>query len=719
MFSDTAFRFAGIKPQTYILRLQDVQYQPYDTVIAVVEGTNVLKTPLVLKPATLGEVVVRGARPVLKYSHGNISVDVANSYLKDDFSVANILGKLPGLIVHNESIGMFGKKSLRIYINGVQRSVSDLNVLQPGDVDRIEIIRNVGVEYESGVDAVIKIQTKKRREEKYHVFISDKFQLSSNYLNNGSNFRLYLGNHEKLAQYISLTNNFIKIEGQNISSSYTYFEDYTNSQFRDSHFRNRNGGPWLSYFLNWSINKNAELGFQCRGSFNNSAGQVNGTWNYDDETANRTGKLHSDNETASVQSGANLNYRQKIGMTGELSVIADYATRNTDKTTDVKESSGYWNANNITDADNKGNVFSITPEYKIKGKKFAYSTGLKYISLHSKSATEYRPSMDVEHTRLSEYSTGAYTVFDAQLSFVDIKSGIRLEYTNSSIRSDDVSNNLNRDYFNWVPYISLSRELNKHLNLTAYYRQNLKRPGLPLLNSTVNYVDSLSYTKGNPGLKAVTTDVFGFNAGVYKFDFMLEYRIDRDEIIPTRISDSENPNISVNTYTNKKEKSGYLTVGISYLFNSPVFTSMTSFNYGKQFGVTMPFRNEIIRFDKPKYYFQTSGNVNVFKNTSLNYYYRYNDSGDNNYTRTHTLNNRLEFEVSQYFMNRKLLVAFMVYGILFSNNEKRTAYYNGNNIIRMQDLDPSKGTMSLRIRYNWGVNKSIQQKSSNSDIGRL
>ncbi|MDR1169651.1 MAG: hypothetical protein LBK97_02315, partial [Prevotellaceae bacterium] len=65
MFSDTVFRFSGIKPQTYILRIQDVQYQLYDTLVTVVEGANVLNAPLVLKPASLGEVVVKASRPVL------------------------------------------------------------------------------------------------------------------------------------------------------------------------------------------------------------------------------------------------------------------------------------------------------------------------------------------------------------------------------------------------------------------------------------------------------------------------------------------------------------------------------------------------------------------------------------------------------------------------------------------------------------------------------
>jgi hypothetical protein len=719
MFSDSVFRFVGIKPQTYILRLQDIQYQPYDTLITIVEGTNVLKTPLVLKPKTLGEVVVRGSRPVLKYNHGNITVDVANSYLKDDVSVENILGKLPGVIVSNDGIiSMFGKGTPRIYINNAPRSADDLRALQPADIDKIEIIRNVGVEYESNVNAVIKIRTKKRREEKYHVLIGNSLMLGSTYLSNRPRLRLYLGNNEKLTQYISSDYQYVTIDQHNKSSAYTYFDDYTNSQLRDNYSSYKFNGPQLFYTLNYSINDDAELGVQYIGGLYNDRDRGNGTQDYDDETTHRTVDVNSENKEDTNLSNINVNYTQKIHKTGELSILADYAIRNTYDITDVKESTANWNANNITDADNNGKVFSVTPEYKVKGKKITYSAGLKYISLHSKSATEFRPSMDMVHTQLSEYSTGAYMVFDADLSFVDIKSGIRMEYTNSEIQSDDELNNLSRDYSNWIPYVSLSSELNEHLNLTAYYRQRLDRPSLYRLNSTMIYIDSLSYMRGNPGLKPVTTDVFGFNAGVYKFDFLLEYSINRNEIIDALIPDSKNPNILISTPINKQETSGDLTVEVSYSFNHPAFSNMTNLNYGKQFNVNMPFRNEIIRFDRPRYYFQTSGDVKIFKNTSLNYSYRYTSGGDNGYTRTYTPKNRFAFDLVQYFMSRKLMISI---GTYFSNQDKyssSTTYYNGN-IVQTQEQYSGFGTLTFNVRYNWGANKSIQQKSSNSDINRL
>jgi hypothetical protein len=720
MFSDTVFRFVAIKPQTYILRLQDIQYQPYDTLITVVEGTNVLNTPLVLKPKTLEEIVVRGLRPVLAYDQGNIAVDVANSYLKDDISVTNILGKLPGVIINNkEEISVFGKSNLLIYINGMQaRSGDEYKSLQPGDIEKIEIIRNVGSEYEANVDAVIKITTKKRREEKYHISISNALEKAS-YLTNTPSLSLYLGGREKVSQYITLTNVVGKSKDHHKSYAYTYFDNYTYSNFRDDYDFYKYGNISLFYSLNYSPDKDKTLGIQYSGRFSDLLDHVDGTRFYDDETTSSTVNLNSDEQSKTNTSIINVNYKQQVNTAGELSVVADYMFKTDNTVTDIEELATDWNAHNIIDADINGTVFSITPEYKIAGKKFTYSAGLKYSYLNNKSSTEFHSSLDVVQT--SEHLTGAYLIFNANLSFVDIKAGLRMEYTNSELRSGDGLNDMNREYFNLIPNISLSRDLNEHLNLTMYYRRTLSRPGIRNLRSTITYWDSLTYVTGNPRLKPAMTDAIGLNAGIYKFDFTLEYKTFSDRVIFHNISDSENPNRTIHTYTNIKEKHNELTVGVSRSFNHRIFTNMTSIHYNRQFNLRMPFRGEIIRFNRPKYVIKTSGDVTIFKNTSLGYAFFYNNGGDMDFLRWNKSYSYFDLTLSQYLMKKKLLISFSVEDVFNKFKGNRWTQYHANNILYTQDSDAIDSRFAVfKIRYNWGIQKSIRKKSSDTDhINRL
>jgi hypothetical protein len=460
------------------------------------------------------------------------------------------------------------------------------------------------------------------------------------------------------------------------------------------------------------------LGVQYSGSFLNLDLQTDGTRFYDDETTSRTVNLNNNEEFKNNSSVFNLNYRQKINSTSELLVVADYAIKNQNSTNDIKESSGDWRANNIIDADNAGRVFSVNSDYKITGKKFTYNAGLKYSYLNSKSTTEFRPSLNIDHTLSSEYLAGAYMTFSYDLPFINIKTGVRTEYTNSDMQSDNAANEMRRDYFNVAPHISLNSELNEHISLTAYYKQMLGRPSIGSLNSTVVYRDSLLYSKGNPHLQTEITDVFGFNTGFYQFDFSLDSRIYRNAKNSIYVLDSEGSNKIIKTYENMKEKYNTLTVGLSYSFNHPVFTNIININYGKQWNINMPFRGEIISLNEPRYSFKTSGNVNIFKNTSLKYSYFYRNGGDRGYLRSKS-QSKLQLTVAQYLMNRKLLLSFSVEDIFNKSQGNNYTEYN-NPVVYIQNSYGTTRGVSFYIRYNWGVKKSIQQKRSGTDhIGRL
>jgi hypothetical protein len=719
MFSDTVFLFSEIEPQTYFLRLRDMQYQPYDTLITVVEGANVLNVPVLLKPATLGEIVIKGSRRVLSYDHGNITVDVANSYLKDDVSLTGILGKLPGVVVDSEGeIGMFGKDRLQIYINEMKASSGELRSLQPLDIDRIEIIRNVGAEYDADIDAVIKIRTRKKRNENIFVSLNDNLNVS-HYLSNSVNLSVYLSYNEKLSQYFTYSNFAGKSRGHSRSYIYTYFDDYRNCNFRDDYSIDKSTRNNLFYSLNCSISKNKDLGVQYSGYFHSVPRERNGTrLIYHDEELIKTVNLNSKETLKRSRSIVNFNYKQKFNDKSELFVIADYVIRNAYETTDIIESSIDWRADNLINTDNDGKVISINPEYKMTWKKYAGNFGLKYSYMNSYSLVEYR-SLNEDYSQVSEHAGGAYIVFGADLSFVNIKSGLRLEYTNSEIQYEDLSNNLTRSYLNLFPHVSISKKVNEHFSLTAYYRQTISRPPIGSISTIVRYRDSLHYTIGNPHLKPAITDAFNFNVNWRGFDFSLDYRIYKNKSVDEYLSDTLNPNKTIDTYGNIKGKNKVLTAMFSYSFNNSIFNSMTNITCKKS-DLSLLFNNEIIRFNRPRYFIDHSGDWKFLKNTSFNYRLRYSPSGDDEYTRM-KFHCNLEAGITQHLFDRKLMISLYVDDILKTNRLSNRWTQYSNNIALMQDDDrPDTRYVSVTVRYNFGKSKNIQQKRSDTDqIGRL
>jgi hypothetical protein len=142
-------------------------------------------------------------------------------------------------------------------------------------------------------------------------------------------------------------------------------------------------------------------------------------------------------------------------------------------------------------------------------------------------------------------------------------------------------------------------------------------------STTVTYRDSLHYVTGNPRLKPTVIDAFTFGVNHRGFDLSLGYRIYRDQIYWECFPDDSNPNITIDTYGNRKEKNRVFIAELSYSFNHPVFSCMTGIDCRKS-SLSLPFNNEILRFNRPVYSVEHSGNLKFLKNTSLNYEFRRN-----------------------------------------------------------------------------------------------
>jgi hypothetical protein len=184
------------------------------------------------------------------------------------------------------------------------------------------------------------------------------------------------------------------------------------------------------------------------------------------------------------------------------------------------------------------------------------------------------------------------------------------------------------------------------------------------------------------------------------------------------ITDSSNPNVIIETYGNTQDKYKILKLGISYSFNHPVFNSMTSLNYSKS-DLRIPFRNEIMVFNKPAYSFKTSGNIKILKNTNLGYLFYYMSLRDSDNVRRKAYGNS-SVTISQHLMNRKLMIVLSVRDIFKQSKSMGYTYYSNNVASENYLLLPDSRYVSITVRYNWGVNKNIQKKKSDTDhIGRI
>src|SRR5210317_1839809 len=94
---------------------------------------------------------------------------------------------------------------------------------------------------------------------------------------------------------------------------------------------------------------------------------------------------------------------------------------------------------------------------------------------------------------------------------ITIKTGFRLEGTiNDGVFRSVKDTSFTNKMFNLVPYIALSRKLEKERTLKISYTQRLRRPGIWHLNPFYDDSDPLNIRYGNPGLDAEVSHTFDF-----------------------------------------------------------------------------------------------------------------------------------------------------------------------------------------------------------------
>ena len=108
----------------------------------------------------LGEVVVKGSRPLVKMKDDALVTTVEGSYLSKTGTAGDVLGKIPGVISNHGGVEVLGRGTPLIYINGRQmRNQSELDQLSSDQIKDVEVVMTPGAKYDATVKAVIRIKT--------------------------------------------------------------------------------------------------------------------------------------------------------------------------------------------------------------------------------------------------------------------------------------------------------------------------------------------------------------------------------------------------------------------------------------------------------------------------------------------------------------------------------------------------------------------------------
>lgn len=522
------YQVNNILPGKYFVSISGVGYEKSFTMLEV-NNKEVLMNDIKLKPAvsTLTEVTVVAKKPFLEQRADKLVVNIENSATAAGSNALEILKKVPGVIVRNDKVSIAGKSNVMILIDGRSSQYTDINQvlkdISAATISKIEVISNPGAKYDAAGGSVINIILKR------NALLGTNGSIS---LSGGRG--LYNNKKEGFDRNFYRYNPGISINHRkgkiNVFGNYSYghrnwfeFNEFDRVIQTDRYFQTN-----LFYFkmnshnyragIDFYADKKNTIGILVRG-FNRDGG--NNMTNKTQQSLVATGQDISNFQTLNSiklkrnNYSANLNWKHVFDSTGkEMNVDVDYSKFNLNNNSTIINNSTSVNktiSNQLVDNPVQFGVLKIDYTHPFK-KDASFETGIKisyasidnFLTFTQNSVRDTGRSTEFLYT---ENINAAYINYSKTFKKWQLTAGLRTEQTIAKGRSYYKAV-LNRNYWQLFPSAFISREINKHFAAVAQYSRRVDRPSYQQQNPFVLFLDSLTFSKGNPTLKPQLTDAY-------------------------------------------------------------------------------------------------------------------------------------------------------------------------------------------------------------------
>ncbi|MFC0513263.1 TonB-dependent receptor domain-containing protein [Mucilaginibacter angelicae] len=474
----------------------------------------------------------------------------------------DVLKKVPQITVDIDgNVELQGNANIRFLINGKPSSIFGASLadalasIPASQIKSIEVITSPGAKYDAaGTGGIVNIILKDSKVEGVNGSVNlsagtrrenGSFNLNARKGNFGVN--AFFSGNAQINTNAPNTRNRVSTDGQ--GNQTTLFQQGTNNFKRNGYESGIN--------FNWDISKHDNL--TAGVGFNHFGNHGNGVTNENSRIVSATGAFISD--TADIRNSSSkfngrstdvsLAYKKTFEKEGqELDILYTESFGNnsfasaqqTDYLNGVKPSTGLTNTNPGKDRETNISVDYTHPV----SKKLTIETGGKLDFNHINNnvvtdtlATDGILNLDPGQTYGFTYDRKIYAYYlsaSASLfnSFLDVKGGLRDEYTNT--KADFQGVNI-PNYNILVPSLVFSHKFgsNGSQSVKLSYTRRIERPDYGDLNPFLNISDPHNINTGNPNLKPEKGDnfEFGYNKGFDKganINIAAFYRHNTDDI---------------------------------------------------------------------------------------------------------------------------------------------------------------------------------------------
>lgn len=539
--NDGRFTLPVKAPGTYTLHVSFTGYTAASRDVSLNDAEPSLQLGGIrMTPGVTTETVtVTAQRPLVTADIDKITYNTESDPETPTLSAIEMLRKVPMLTVDgDDNLQMRGQSNFKILVNGKTSTLMSKNYkdvlksMPAGSIKSIEVITNPPSKYDAeGIAGIINIITVRKTNNGYNGSLSagaDQF--------GGFNGSAYIA--AAVGKFNLSANYFGGTYRRPSSTGDTYTENYFNDtyHYQTSHSRNKNRGN------NNGLSLEASYEIDTFNLITLSGWGYLGNGSYDGFTDNYTYDLENTltRSFRNVQHGhyhygsisGNIDYQRtfrKPDRTFTVSYKVDYSPNNTDFENRIEEPFNYTPYSQRSDNRAHGGEHTFQVDYfdPITA-KHQIEAGLKYILRPNTSKTEnehldqltgeWTPD-DARRNDLDyrQHIVAAYAGYLFKLKKFSVKAGLRGEYTinDGKVILAAGDTRIDHDYFDLIPYATLSFKPTDRQNISLGYTQRLSRPGIWYLNPYVNDQDPLNVSTGNPRLDSEVSHSFNLNYGRY------------------------------------------------------------------------------------------------------------------------------------------------------------------------------------------------------------
>lgn len=496
----------------------------------------------------LSGVEVTSKKRVIENQVDRTVFNVENSIRSTGTDGFELLKATPGVFVSGNKIGIVGKSTVNVMIDDKIVNLSGnelinyLRGISSENIKNIEVITTPPAKYDAqGNSGLINIKLKKAPEDSWAVNLRNYYMQTS--------YPSYLGgvsltfNKNKL----SLFTDYIRQTGhdkywENISNGFETenWEGRTNR--KDTRDINR-----LAFSLDYKISEKASIGTKYIGLLDNPDAKDRNNTTVRDNANNAVTSIfltNGANKNDSSNHTLNVYYIQQLDTLGKkIAVDFDYfkyiddqnRTFTTGEFTPENVQIGQsFIANNTSLQDILNYSGKLDVELPTKWATYGFGGKLSFVKNKSNIAffnlSSGTPLLDINQTNDFDYAENTQSVYANFKKSLGKKwqTQIGLRYENTIVEGtttslDATQNQTNNFSYDQIfPTIYLTYTHNENHNFSVNYSKRIGRPIFWHLNPFKVYINSFTYSEGNPFLQPSFTDNYELN---YNYKENLSFKI--------------------------------------------------------------------------------------------------------------------------------------------------------------------------------------------------